>query len=160
MDIGKFIDEYVVTKDPGAKERLAKKHVKTTYVSYAKKIDDAKRIVKHSCYDADERFTVNSPMRYMLFIICVVTNYTDLEFSKENTLEQFDLLLKHGILRSFLPMINDDYENFKTILNMVYDDEYENNRTPVSFAQQKLDVLLSALDAMAETEVDDGGRSS
>lgn len=148
MDIGKFIDEYVATKDPGAKERLAKKHVKTTYVSYAKKIDDAKRIVKHSCYDADERFMVNSPMRYMLFIICVVTNYTDLEFSKENTLEQFDLLLKHGIVETLISIIGDDYGAFETVLRMVYNDEYENNRSGVSFVQQKLDVLLAALETM------------
>lgn len=149
MDIGKFIDEYVATKDPGAKERLAKKHVKTTYVSYAKKIDDAKRIVKHSCYDADERFMVNSPMRYMLFIICVVTNYTDLEFSKENTLEQFDLLLKHGIAETLISIIGNDYGSFETVLNMTFDDEYENNRSITSFTEHKMEAILAALEAMS-----------
>lgn len=149
MDIGKFIDEYVATKDPSAKERLAKKHVKTTYVSYAKKIDDAKRIVKHSCYDADERFTVNSPMRYMLFIICVVTNYTDLEFSKENTLEQFDLLLKHGIAETLISIIGNDYRSFETVLNMTFDDEYENNRSITSFIEHKMEAILTALEAMS-----------
>lgn len=149
MDIGKFIDEYVATKDPSAKERLAKKHVKTTYVSYAKKIDDAKRIVKHSCYDADERFMVNSPMRYMLFIICVVTNYTDLEFSKENTLEQFDLLLKHGIAEMLISIIGNDYGSFETVLNMTFDDEYENNRSITSFTEHKMEAILAALEAMS-----------
>ena len=148
MDIGKFIDEYVATKDAGAKERLAKKHVTTTYLDYAKKIEEAKKIVKFSCYDGDGIFKINSPLRFMLFTISVVRSYTDLEFTQENFIGQFDLLMKHGVMDSIVSNIGQDYSAFETLLKMTLDDEYENNRAPVSYFEQRVATVMAALAAM------------
>ena len=148
MDIGKFIDEYVALKDDNAKSRLVKKHIVTTYLDYVKKIDEAKKIVQHSCYDANGRYMINSPIRFMLFTMSVIRDYTDLEFSTENTVGQFDLLMKYRIMDSILPFIADDYAQFETILKMVFDDEYENNRSLPSFMEMKVASLMDVLAAM------------
>ena len=155
MDIGKFIDEYVATKDAGAKERLAKKHVTKTYLDYAKKIDEARRIVKYSCYDSDGNFKINSPLRFMLFTLSVVNNYTDLEFSQENFVAEFDLLMKNRVMDNIIPGIQDEYNSFETILKMTFDDEYENTRSLISYAEQRITALMAALAAMDIPEKDE-----
>lgn len=148
MDIGKFIDEFVATKDAGARDRLVKKHVVNTYLDFVTKVNESKKIIDHSCYDADGKFVVNSPLRFMLFTISVVKNYTDLEFDSENSLGQFDLLMKHGVVETIIPFIADDYASFETVLKMTFDDEYENQRSFVSFMEHKLDVMAEALASM------------
>ena len=148
MDIGKFIDEYVATKDPKTRETLVKDHVVSTYLNYAKKIEESKKIVEHSCYDADGNFVINSPIRFMLFMMSVIRNYTDLEFSTENPLGQFDLIMKYDIGKMFVSNFAEDYKSFETVLKMVFDDEYGNQRSMVSFIEHKMDAVLAAVSAM------------
>ena len=148
MDIGRFIDEYMVSKDPKAKEKIVKSHVVTTYLDYAKKIEESKKIVKYSCYDADGNFVINSPIRFMLFMMSVIRNYTDLEFSTENPIGQFDLIMKYDIGNVFISNFAEDYKSFETVLKMVFDDEYENQRSMVSFIEHKMDAVLAAVSAM------------
>lgn len=152
MDIGKFIDEFVKCKDDTSKSRLVKRHIVKDYISYATKIDEAKRIIRFSSFIKDEKgkehFVLDSPTRYLLRTICIIRSYTDLEFDAVNSSEQFDLLDKHNVMGYVEEAIGDDCVKFDTILKMVYDDMMINERSLASFVEKKLDVLTAVIEAM------------
>jgi hypothetical protein len=152
MDIGKFIDEFVKCKDDASKSRLVKKHIVKDYIPYATKIDEAKKIINLGSFtkdeDGNEHFMLDSPIRYLLKTLCVIRNYTDLEFDSVNSSEQFDLIDKHNVMSYVGEAIGDDYIKFDTILKMVYDDMMINERSLVSFVEKKLDVLTAMIEAM------------
>lgn len=153
MDIGKFIDEYSKLKDDSAKERLVSKHVITTYLPYTQKIGEARKILEMSCYNQDNHlFSINTPVRYMLFIMSIVKNYTDLEFSTENGPEQFDLIERYDVTEMLTRVIQDDYERFEVVLKMMFDDLMINERSTTSFIENKMTVIAEALEAMNVTE--------
>lgn len=153
MDIGKFIDEYSKLKDESAKERLMSKHITATYLPYTKKIGEAQKILDMSCYDLnDQSFSINTPVRYMLFVMSVVRNYTDLEFSTENGPEQFDLIEKYGVIETIIRLIQDDYEKFDVVLKMMLDDLMINERSTPSFIEKKFKSITEALDDIDTTE--------
>ncbi len=153
MDIGKFVDEYSKLKDESARERLMSKHIMTTYLPYAKKIGEAQKILDMSCYNQDDHsFSINTPIRYMLFIMSIVRNYTDLEFSTETGAEQFDLLEKYSITEMIINLIQDDYEKFDVILKMMLDDLMINERSTISFIEKKLETIMETLATMDVTE--------
>ena len=121
MDIGKFIEEYDRAQ---SKDRLIKKHVLSDYISFEVKLSESKKIIEHSCYeDVDGRrvFRMNSPVRYMLFMMAVIRSYTDLEFDLTNTMIQFDLLDQRGIFEQLIQVIGGDVDKFQTVLNMTMD---------------------------------------
>lgn len=149
MDIGKFVDEFVKQKDDSSKTRFVKKHVTKTYLPYVKKIDEAKKIIDYSCHIKGENsFAISSPVRYMLFAMSVINEYTDLEFNLENSPEQFDLIEKNNIMNYIVDCIGEDYKRYNTVLAMTYDDMMINERSLTSFVEEKLNVLATAIEAM------------
>lgn len=152
MDIGKFIDEFVKCKDDASKSRLVKKHIVKDYIPYATKIDEAKKIINLSSFTKDEegneRFMLDSPIRYLLRTLCIIRSYTDLEFDSINSSEQFDLLDKYNVMNYVEEAIGDDCVKFDTILKMVYDDMMVNERSLVSFVEKKINVLTALIEAM------------
>lgn len=132
MDIGKFIEEYDQAQ---SKDRLIKKHVLSDYISFEVKLSESKKIIEYSCYeDVDGRrvFRLNSPVRYMLFMMAVIRSYTDLEFDLTNTMIQFDLLDQRGIFEQLIQIIGGDVDKFQTVLNMTMDDLMANERSMVA----------------------------
>ena len=158
MDIGKFIEEFdkAAAKDRATKkttetERLIRKHITSYYISYEVKISEAKKIIQHSSYetiDGREYFRINSPVRYLLFMMSVIRSYTDLEFDTTNTMIQFDLLEQRGILDLITQVIGDDYDKFQTVLSMTLDDLISNERSLISKLSDLGDVLSVLLDQM------------
>lgn len=169
MDIGKFIEEFdqAAAKDRAQKKasetiRLIKKHITNPYVSYEVKMSEASKIADLSMYttvDDKQIFKMNSPLRYMLFMMAIVRCYTDLEWDKTNAVIQFDLAEARGIFELLINEIGEDYEKFQTVLSMVVDDKITNERSLVSFFETKtealgmtLNTLLDQLAAMSEAQ--------
>lgn len=149
MDIGKFVDEYSKLKDVSAKERLMAKHITTTYLPYSMKISEARKILNMSCYNQDTKeFSINTPVRYMLFTMSIVKNYTDLEFSTETSLEQFDLIERNNISEMIIKLIQYDYSRFSKVLEMMFDDLMVNERSAASFIEKKFAAVAEALETM------------
>lgn len=152
MDIGKFIDNFVEAKDPAAKDRLIKKHIVNNYLEYSKKIEESKKIIKFSLYDTDGNFRIDSTIHYMLFVLAVIRSYTDLEFDNSNTMLQFDLIEKHGVMEYLVNNIKEDYARFSTVLQMVYDDEITNTRSLPSYIEQKAEAIMTVIETLNAVE--------
>lgn len=153
MDIGKFIDEYSKAQNEQTMVRILKKHITNDYIDYATKIAEAVSIIDKTCYleiNGKKKFVLNTPMRYMLFMTRVIANYTDLEFDKENTELQFNLLEKYGIFDIMPDLIGEDYNRFQTVVNMTISDVMENERSFISWIDNMGDIVSIFLDEVVK----------
>ena len=131
--------------------KFVEKHLKTHYISYSRKMSEAELIVKHSStveVNGKEVFRVSSPMRWMLFVLAVLRNYTTLELNAENLVEDFDALDKSGAIETLFAVIGKDIDTFNTVLTMTYDDYATNERDLVSFVEHKIDALMTVFDGI------------
>lgn len=148
--------------DSREKEKFVAKYITTTYLPYALKMAEARRIVERSSnvdIDGKQMFAVSSPMRWVLYVVSVITNYTSLEFSSD-VMADFDLLNAAGAIETIFGVLGKDVDEFNTVLNMTFDDYLSNNRDIVTFLENKfaaLGTLFNSIDlsALEETSKDE-----
>lgn len=159
MQIKEFVVKYKNCCNGLERERFIEKHIlKDKYVSYAEKIDICKTIVNASCYkkikvNESERmiFKLDSPARYFNYCIAMIRNYTDLVWTNDKVVEEFDMLQKSGLIDTlFHYMPEDEVETMKTIMSMVLDDLMENERSIVSMVDRTSDGVADMLKALSE----------
>ncbi len=137
------------------KAELVRKHIVTDYVSYEKKITEARKIVDIADYvEVQEKkvYKRNSPNTYYLFILSLITNYTDFEWDKNKEgLDIFNLFNKNGIIPLLISLLpENEYEEFDTVLKMVESDEYENYRSFAGFMESKVEAINLTLNTLTE----------
>lgn len=160
MKILEFVEGYNESKQ---KKAFIDKHITKHYLPYEDKIVQAKNIIDHSSYqeiNGETIFKSNAPMRYMLYIISIIELYTDLEWDlnekgEPNKLSGFNLLEEHNLTEIILNSIGVDIKRFETILNMVLDDAFDENRSLIPFLETKiksmglwLNILENALEKL------------
>lgn len=157
MEIREFVAKFKNCRE-NEREKFIEKHLlKDKYVPYAEKIDTCKAIVNTSCYkkiktsDGEKTFfKLDSPARYFSYCIAMIRNYTDLVWSKDKTVEEFDLLSKYGLVDAlFAYMPEKEVGTTKTILDMVLNDLMENERSIVSFMDSASYGITDILDAIS-----------
>ena len=144
MKITDFINTFKGTE---YKDKLIQKHVVNPYMHWLLKVGEAENIVQKSSYDQDGKFRLNSPLRYYLYMITVVKNYTDLEFGDGEMMRDFNLLEENGVNDMLLALI-DDVKRFDTVLKMTLNDHFENYRSLPSYFDSKGAALMEVMDAM------------
>lgn len=151
MKCDEFIEEY---KKASNKPTFLKKHVVRHYLPYELKISEAKKIVKRTCYEqinGKEYFRQNSPAFFMLFMLRILADYTDIEWEENEGLKVFNDLSEASLLESIILAIPaKEYDTFNTVLQMVKDDEMENYRSIAGFFETKVDTLGIVLNALTE----------
>lgn len=149
MKIVDFIETFEGTE---YKDKLIQKHITKPYMNWLMKVAEAERIVQKSCYDKDGKFRLNSPLRYYLYIIMIIKNYTDLEFTENEMMYEFDLLEKNGINDYIIQEIGEDVGRLNTVFKMTLDDHMENYRSLPSYFESKKDALMMILDSVQSPE--------
>ena len=132
MKVNEFVEGFEKASDKG---KYMRKHIINDYVSYEKKISIARKIVDdttHIEFDGEKKFFINTPQKYMLFIISLFREYTDVIF-EQNILSEFNALERCGATDLIPVQIGNDYLRFKTVVDMVYDDTIQNERDLVSY---------------------------
>ena len=152
MKIVDFINTFKGTEH---KEKLIQKHITKPYMNWLIKVAEAENIVQKSCYDKDGNFRLNSPLRYYLYIITIIKNYTDLEFTDGETMSEFNLLEENGVNDMIVGM-TDDVARFTKAMQMTLDDHMENYRSLVGYVDGKKDALMTVLDSIQLPEGEDG----
>lgn len=148
-DIKDVKPERVVEK----RNEFVAKYISNTYMPYALKMAEAKKIVDKSCnleVNGKSVFNMSSPMRWVLFVVSVVNYYTSLEFAGD-VMEDFDLLNCAGAIEYIFGQLK-DVDEFQTVLNMTTDDYMNNDRDIVTFLEDKfaaLGMLLESVDVDA-----------
>lgn len=137
MTVKDFVKKYVALQTDSDRERFLKKHIKDEYIPYEKKITICRVILDNSCYETvisgkteTKVFRVNSPKRYFNYCIALIRYYTDLEFDPNDITEEFNLLDRNDLIDILVALISDkEVDKFKTILNMMFDDLIDRERS-------------------------------
>lgn len=129
-------------------DKYLEKHVVKKYIPYSVKMAEAHNIILRSSFDVDNKFYINSPLRYILFIVSVFTNYTDIEFDASMIGAEYDKLAENNVIDPFIEIIGDDYGVFQTVVNMTLDDFIENERSFPSFLEHGMEAIKSTLEGV------------
>lgn len=152
-----FIKDYKATKNN--KNLFLKKHVVTSYVPYETKISEAREIVKRTCYkevDGKKVFSQDTPASFMLFMLRIIANYTDIEFDEgADAMATFNAFSEAELFEPICQAIpTKEYDTFNTVFQMCKDDEMENYRSLAGFFDTKVEALGLMLNALAEAAKD------
>lgn len=177
FNVKSFVEEYEKCSNNDDKAKFLKSKLKTEkYMPYADKLALAENIVKSSSYamvkegDAlkqTDRIALNSPMRYILFVMTIVDKYTNIEVNFKNIMPDFDALNFNGLIEVIFDKIGTkETAEFNTVVEMVLNDfmankyqfkNYINDAlSKVSGIVEKcvplIDNIASKLDNMSEEE--------
>lgn len=145
MTVDLFIKEYNKVAD---KEMFLKSHIVNNYIDYEKKVALCNNIIDRSMYiqmDGKKIFRQNTPVRRELFLLTLLFEYTDIE-GGENVLYTFNELNKRGILLELVTNIPEaEYLEFNTLLDMMVDDVFANERDIVSYLDSKKNAIFTSM---------------
>lgn len=133
FNVKSFVEEYEKCSNNDDKAKFLKSKLKTEkYIPYADKLILAENIVKSSSYamvkensvlKQTDRIALNSPMRYILFVMTVVDKYTNIEVNFKNIMPDFDALNFNGLIEVIFEKVGDkETAEFNTVVDMVLND--------------------------------------
>lgn len=179
FNVNDFVEEYERQVTDVDKRKFLKSKLKTEkYMSYADKLTIAKNIVNHSSYamvkedgklKKTDKIALNSPMRYVLFVMTAVDKYTNIEVNFGNIMPEFDALNFSGIIEVIFEKIGDkEMAEFNTVVEMVLNDFMANKYQFKNYIDDTLlkvsglvekcvpliDNITSKLDSMSEDDIE------
>ena len=159
MTIKNFLKQFKTSTN---RKKTCEARIKETYVPYAMKLVTCKNIIFSSSYriikDSEgnktgEEFMVNTPAKIMLFSMELIRLYTDVEVDLANITECFDELEREDAVVELLGAIPErEFNRFKSLLEMVYDDVYENSRSLAGYFDHNSRALFSLLEGLVPKE--------
>lgn len=178
FNVKSFVEEYEKCSNNDDKAKFLKNKLKTEkYMPYADKLALAENIVKSSSYamikedgklKQTDRIALNSPMRYILFVMTVVDKYTNIEVNFGNIMPDFDALNFNSLIEVIFEKVGDkETAEFNTVVEMVLNDFMANKyefKNYVSEIFSKLFALIEQsyplvnnivdkLDSMSEDDI-------
>ena len=157
-----FVNEYKKQVSESDKIKFLKTKLKVeSYLSYSEKLVTAELIVKNSSYAIvkneengalikTNRIKINSPMRYILFVMNVVNKYTNLEVNFKDVLPEYDALNKNGLIEVVFAKIGDkEVGEFNTVIDMVLNDFMTNEYEFKNFVSEKLSQINEMIKKVA-----------
>lgn len=159
-----FCKKYNETNVEQTKQALLEKVMNSHYVPYEMKITICEKIIDNSYYkkDSDEKVKkmhVNSPVKYMLYCLWLVKQYTYIEVDFSKSLEEFNLLNECELLDVIYSNIPEkEHKEFQMILDMIESDLLQNEYETHSFISNQVErfgelfgnVMRPALDRFSD----------
>lgn len=133
FNVANFVEEYEKCSNNDDREKFLKNKLRTgKYMPYADKMTIAKNIVDSSSYammredgrlKQTDRIALNSPMRYILFVMSIVDKYTNIEVNFGNIMPDFDALNSNALIGVIFEKIgHEEVAEFNTVLDMALND--------------------------------------
>ena len=146
MKVDEFIKKYSSAKN---KDDYLEKCITTQYIPYHEKIADCTNII-NSTIEKDGIFKINTPAQFMIFMVQLITKYTDID-KDEDVLGLFEKLDKLDLINGITSKIpKKEFESYNTILGMIQNDYMENNRNIISFLETKLSAIGISIDTLLD----------
>lgn len=133
MTIEKLVDGYSQLTNEELKEKYLTSNIKIKpYVSFATKVEIAKRICETTMYDDRHDVVFNSPITYLLYTLNVIDLWTDLDIdftgANMDILTQYDRLRSNGLIEKIETLIPEsELSEFIDIFEMTVDDIRKND---------------------------------
>ena len=179
FNVKNFVEEYEKCTNKEDKAKFLKSKLKAEkYISYADKVALAENIVKSSSYaitkedgklKQTDRIALNSPMRYVLFVMTLVDKYTNIEVNFGNIMPDFDALNFNSLIEVIFEKIGDkETAEFNTVVEMVLNDFMSNKYQFKNYIDDTLlkisgliekcapfiNNITSKLDSMSEEDIE------
>lgn len=179
FNVKSFVEEYEKQVNDADKAKFLKTKLKTEkYMPYADKLALAENIVKSSSYaivkedgvlKQTDRVALNSPMRYVLFVMTVVDKYTNIEVDFKNIMPEFDALNFNSLIENIFEKVGDkETAEFNAVVEMVLNDFMANKYQFKNYIDDTLlkvsglvekcapliDNIANKLDSMSEEDVE------
>ena len=179
FNVKSFVEEYEKQLTDVDKAKFLKGKLKTEkYMPYEDKLMLAQNIVKSSSYAIDkrdgelkqtDRIAINSPMRYILFVMTIVDKYTNIEVNFGNIMSDYDALNFNCLIEVIFEKVGDkETAEFNTVVEMVLNDFMANKYqfknyigdtlSKVSGLVEKcvplIDNIANKLDSMSEEDAE------
>lgn len=133
FNVKSFVEKYEKQLSDVEKNSYLKNNLKVEkYLSYSDKVLLAERIVNGSSYaivkedgvlNKTDKIKINSPMRYILFVMTIIDKYTNITVNFNDVMPEFDYLNKNGLFEIIFNKIGDrEIGEFNTVVEMVLDD--------------------------------------
>lgn len=161
---GKITYKQLITKIKNASsvdnlKELIQSHVVVKYVDYQTKLTEINRIAEVGNYssipDPEEEgkekriFQRNTPAMYYLMQLRLVIDYTDIKIEDGEMLEAYNALSEIGVMDGIIASIPEaEVKQWQTLLDMINDDIYMNERDMASYLDTKLDATKLVIDMM------------
>lgn len=137
--VTEFVEAYKKTGSDAVKQQKLLKELNIKhYVPFNMKRVMAVKLVKDICLDENE-IVLNSPKRYLAYVLSIITMYTDLECDQEDSSLDYDLLKESGILETIFLEIGEDIKEYKTMWTMCYEDLLQNENTLVKIIKRNVE---------------------
>lgn len=179
FNVKSFVEEYEKQLTDADRAKFLRNKLKTErYMPYADKLSIAENIVKSSSYamvkedgvlKQTDRIALNSPMRYILFVMTVVDKYTNIEVNFKNIMPDFDALNFNSLIEVIFEKVGDkETAEFNTVVDMVLNDFMANKYQFKNYINDTLsrvsglvekcapliDNITSKLDSMTEEDAE------
>ena len=178
FNVKSFVEEYEKYSNDDKPKFLKTKLKTEKYMPYADKMAIAENIVRHSSYamvkedgvlKQTDRIALNSPMRYILFVMTIVDKYTNIEVNFKNIMPEFDALNFNSLIEVIFEKIGDkEMAEFNTVVEMVLNDFMANKYQFKNYIDDTLlkvsglvekcapliDNIANKLDNMTDEDVD------
>ena len=158
IKIFEFVEEYKKLADnENSKDEYINNMIEfVDYIPLIKKVTLAENIVKASCIDKETgTVRVNSVVSYFLFCRTLIEQWTNLESETQGWYEEYDALKSCGLLEiimSFIP--ENEFNEFKTILDMTQSDFMTNNYETKAFISNQIERIKNVLNVIVKPIAD------
>lgn len=148
MKVSEFVNEYKNGKINDLREALDIRD----YVPFGEKYELCASVL-NVCNDTDEKtgvVTIDSINRQITFTITVISTYTNLEFSLDesaeiSSIDEYDMLEQNGLISAIIDLFDKEYTKCEDMLNTMQNDLLENSNTlhniVGNISKQLLDIL-------------------
>lgn len=155
MKVYEFIE--AVNKNPTKVSDVCKKVIKTKYIPVLKKRQLAELVYENSTEINNGIVNVDSLSKYLIFTLLMLTNYTELEFTvdesgaaTEAAIAEYDALCAEGLISKLIAEFQEDYARTNEIMNYVFQDNIAANNTVEAVISKAADSLLYIVDKFAD----------
>lgn len=150
-----FVTQYKRSEDTA---EFCKSHIITSYVDYQTKLTEIRKIADLGNYSSIPAlaesgemriFRRNTPIMYYLLKMRLLIDYTDIDIKDGEELEVFNALDEIGAVDNLISSIpENEVVKWNTMLQMVNDDIYMNDRDLTSFLETKVEALSVVMNTM------------
>lgn len=155
IKIKDFVDEYNNKAEGKFQESYLKDTIKITpYLPFLTKVALADSIIRASIFkykkvkdeetgemkrEKTDDLNINSVTQALLFVRCVIENYTNLVVETEGFYEEYDMLVASGVLKQIMNLIPEaELTEFRSILDMELKDILDNYSNQNSYIYKQL----------------------
>lgn len=154
MKVNEFIKEYesIQKNETMVKRLLSNIKSEDSYIPYLEKVTMADKIVGATTINKETNmFQTNTPARFILSTMELLYRCTQLEPSEgaEYMLfySDYDMLNKYNLIKPILEYceVTNEYKEFNTVLDMIFEDLYQNKYESHNFATEMIGMFAHKL---------------